>query len=442
MDNVNGAKPHFVLVPLMAQGHMIPMVDMARLLASRGATVSFVTTPVNAARIKPVIDDASRAGLPIRFVEFKLPCKEAGVPEGCESFDLLPSVDFYRPFFEAICMLREPLKLFLQETTPRASCMITDYCHWWTSEVAQELNIVRLVFHGPSCFFILSSRNIHHSKVYESVADEHESVVVPGLPQRIEITRAQAPGWFSRWEDIRQKAMEAERTATGFVMNTFQELESEHVALYIESTKKMVLPIGPLSLYNKDTKSKATRGNKSSIEEHQILSWLDSMEPRSVLLVSFGSMVRTRPLQLIEVGCALEASGRPFVWVVKEVEKCAEVEKWMSEGFEERTRARSLIITGWAPQMVILSHGAVGGFVTHCGWNSILEAISPGVPMITWPHFADQFLNEKLVVEVLRIGVAVGIKVPVFRPEEDKVEVERGAIESAIVSDGRRGGRR
>ncbi|KAJ6847757.1 UDP-glycosyltransferase 73C6-like [Iris pallida] len=169
---------------------MIPMVDMARLLASRGATVSFVTTPVNAARIKPVIDGASDAGLPIRFVEFKLPCEEAGVPEGCESFDLLPSVDFYKPLFEAIIMLREPLKLYLEQAKPRASCMVTDYCNWWTSEVARELNIARLVFHGPSCFYLLSSRNIHRSKVYERVADEHECVVVPGLPQRIEITRA------------------------------------------------------------------------------------------------------------------------------------------------------------------------------------------------------------------------------------------------------------
>lgn len=436
MDNLNGAKPppHFVLVPLMAQGHMIPMVDMAFLLASRGATVSFVTTPVNAARIKPVIDGASDAGLPIRFVEFKLPCEEAGVPEGYESFDLLPSLDFYKPLFEAISMLRGPLKLYLEEAKPRASCMIADNCNWWTSEVARELNIPRLVFHGPSCFFLLSSRNIHRSKVYESVADEHESVVVPGLPQRIEITRAQAPGWFAEWKEMQERVMEAEEAATGVLINTFQELESEHIALYVESTKKMVLPIGPLSLHNKDAKSKATRGNKPSVDEHQILRWLDSMEPGSVLLVSFGSIVRMLPRQLIEVGCALEASGRPFVWVVKEAEKCADVEKWMSEGFEERTRARGLVITGWAPQVVILSHRAVGGFVTHCGWNSILEAISSGVPMVTWPHFVDQFLNERLVVDVLRIGVAVGIKVPVFPPEEDRVEVGRGAVESAIAS--------
>ncbi|CAL9102243.1 unnamed protein product, partial [Musa textilis] len=106
----------------------------------------------------------------------------------------------------------------------------------------------------------------------------------------------------------------------------------------------------------------------------------------------------------------LETWGSPFIWVIRPGKQAAEVERWLSEEFEERVRVRSrgLVIRGWAPQMVILSHPAVGGFVTHCGWNSILEGISAGLPMVTWPHFGDQFLNQKLVVQVLRVGVAVG----------------------------------
>ena len=85
-------------------------------------------------------------------------------------------------------------------------------------------------------------------------------------------------------------------------------------------------------------------------------------------------------------------------------------EEWLPDGFEERMEGRQLIIRGWASQLMILKHEAVGGFVTHCGWNSTLESVCFGVPMVSWPVSAEQFYNEKLVTQVLRIGVEVGAK--------------------------------
>ncbi|EEC72713.1 hypothetical protein OsI_06314 [Oryza sativa Indica Group] len=97
-----------------------------------------------------------------------------------------------------------------------------------------------------------------------------------------------------------------------------------------------------------------------------------------------------------------------------------------------RTATRGLVVRGWAPQVTILSHRAVGGFLTHCGWNSLLEAIARGVPVATWPHFADQFLNEQLAVDVLGVGVPIGVTAPVSMLNEESLTVDRGDVARVV----------
>ncbi|CAN1352604.1 UDP-glycosyltransferase 73B3 [Linum perenne] len=130
-------------------------------------------------------------------------------------------------------------------------------------------------------------------------------------------------------------------------------------------------PFGPLSLSNKDnTLEKAERGDVASIDGHECLRWLDSKEPNSVLYICFGSV------------SALEASGQSFIWVVKKgASSHEEKEEWLPQGFEKRMEGKGLIIRGWAPQVLILDHKA---------------SVAAGVPMVTWPLMAEQFLNEKL----------------------------------------------
>lgn len=437
--NGNQKQPHFILVPFMAQGHMIPMVDLARLLADRAATVTLVTTPVNAARIKPTIDQVRATGLPIRFLVLDFPSAEAGLPEGCENIDLVTNQDQCIPFFGATALLRKPLGAHLQALRPRPTCIVADSCNWWTADLDRELDISRLIFHGPSCFYLLGCHNIRKHKAYDGISNEFEQVTLPGLPHDIKITKAQEPGsWFEGpgWENIRKYVRDAEEKADGVVVNTFYDLEPDYVERYQEAIGKVVLPIGPVSLYSKDATSKVTRGNKASVSEAQIINGLDQKDPNSVLYVSFGSLAHKTPSQIIELGHGLEASNVPFIWVMKDAEKSEEVEEWMSTGgFLERSKGRGLVITGWAPQVVILSHPSVGGFMTHCGWNSVLESVSAGVPMITWPHFGDQFLNAKLVVDVVGIGVGADVKVSsssVFVGDEVMVKEEEEEVEELV----------
>ena len=112
---------HILLLPFLAQGHLISMFDMARLLANHGAIVTIVTTPVNAARLKTVLARAVQSGLQIRLVEIQFPWQEAGLPQGCENFDMLPSIDLASKFFNSHSMLQLPFENLFSEQTPKPS---------------------------------------------------------------------------------------------------------------------------------------------------------------------------------------------------------------------------------------------------------------------------------------------------------------------------------
>ncbi|XP_030522141.1 UDP-glycosyltransferase 73C1-like isoform X2 [Rhodamnia argentea] len=427
---------HFVLLPHLASGHMIPMMDMARLLARRGLTVTVVTTPINSARFVPVFDRAARSGLRIELLQVPFPSAEAGLPEGCESMDSLPSRGMLKNLLLGISMLRQPVERLLHRLQLRPSCIIADKIVMWADQTAREFGIPRIVFDGSSCFSLVCTHNIVESKVFDTVP-ESEPFVVPGLPDRIELTRAQLPGAVnivpSDIKDMRNEIRAKELAAYGVVVNTFEELEPAYIR-ECRRVRGKVWCIGPVSLCNEDNLDKAERGNKSLVNDDHCLKWLDLWGPSSVIYACLGSLNRLTAPQLIELGLGLEACGRPFIWVVRGGNESRFVD-WISEsGFEERIEGRGILIRGWAPQVLILSHPAVGGFLTHCGWNSTLEGICAGLPLLTRPLFAEQFYNEKVVVQVLKIGVRLGSNVAMNWGEEEKCEVlmKREEVKQAV----------
>uniref|UniRef100_A0A0D3F281 Glycosyltransferase n=1 Tax=Oryza barthii TaxID=65489 RepID=A0A0D3F281_9ORYZ len=335
--------PHFVVVPLPAQGHTIPM-------------------------------------LPLEIVgrSFSPSAADAGLPPGVENVDQITDYAHFRPFFDVMRHLAAPLEAYLRALPVPPSCVISDWSNPWTAGVASRVGVPRLFFHGPSCFYSLCDLN----------AAAH------GLQQQGDDDR------------ILQLTMEAMRTADGAVVNTFKDPEDEFIACY-----------------------EAALGKPSAIT-----TWLDGMDTDSVIYVNFGSLARKVPKYLFEVGHGLEDSGKPFIWVVKVSEVATrEVQEWLS-ALEARVAGRGLVVRGWAPQLAILSHRAVGGFVTHCGWNSMLESIAHGVPVVTWPHFSDQFLNERLAVDVLGVGVPVGVTTPVLLFGDEAMAVTRGDVARAVAA--------
>ncbi|CAI0407743.1 unnamed protein product [Linum tenue] len=440
---------HFVLFPYMAQGHMIPMVDIAKLLASRpDVVVTIVTTPVNAARFKSPLDRAiDELRLPINVISLRLPCSEAGLPENCENVDLLPSITSLIDIYRAAALMEPQVETLFETLEPPPSCIISDFCLPYTNRIAKKFDVPRISFHGFSCFCLLCLRCVKlHGDEFEAMS-KHEYFVLQGFPGGIEFTRAQLPmhcknlASDSTKEGNLDDVSQAESDAYGFIVNTFEELEAEYLEELKVAKQGRVWCVGPVSLTNCFELDKLERGNSSVSSSSSCLRWLDDKEQNSVIYVCLGSICNLSSAQLMELALGLEASDKTFLWVVREIEKTKELFQWMEEEkFEERVSSKGMVIRGWAPQLMILCHRSIGGFMTHCGWNSSLEGISAGIPLVTWPLFGDQFCNEKLIVEVVKIGVKVGAWRPTYwnGNETEEVFVKREQVERAVrlVMDG------
>ncbi|XP_011000140.1 PREDICTED: scopoletin glucosyltransferase-like [Populus euphratica] len=422
---------HVLFLPYMAPGHMIPTIDMARLFARRGVKATIISTPLNAPFFSKAIERDGQLGHDISIRIIKFPAAEAGLPEGCENLSSIKSWDMHANFFKAMSMLQQPIEQLLEECHPH--CLVADMTFTWATEVADKLRIPRLYFNGTSYFAMCVFDSLKRYEPHRRVDSDFEPFIVPGLPDQIKTTRQQVPDYLKQTTEHEftkfvNQVSESEVRSYGVLVNSFHELEPAYSEHYTKVMGRKAWHLGPLSLCNRNIEDKAERGNTASIGKHECLRWLDLKKPNSVLYICFGSLFDFPAAQLREIALALEDSGQNFIWVVRKHE---DKEEWLPEGFERRMEGKGLIIRGWAPQVLILDHKAVGGFMTHCGWNSTLEAVTAGVPLVTWPLYAEQFDNEKLITDVLKIGIGVGALE--WSRYAKKILVRKDDIEKAIV---------
>lgn len=189
--------------------------------------------------------------------------------------------------------------------------------------------------------------------------------------------------------------------ADAIIINTFEDLEGPVLSEFRQHFPKLYT-IGPLHYHLKAS-------FKSSFFEvdGSCMTWLDAQPQRSVIYVSFGSITSLKREELLEIWHGLVKSKQRFLWVMRPdmvLGKEGSSENKVQLELEEGTKERGFIV-GWAPQEEVLAHKAIGGFLTHSGWNSTLEAVVAGVPMICWPYFADQQINSRFVSEVWKLGL-------------------------------------
>ncbi|KAL8031247.1 hypothetical protein ABFX02_13G012400 [Erythranthe guttata] len=218
----------------------------------------------------------------------------------------------------------------------------------------------------------------------------------------------------------------------GIMVNTFYELESYAVDSLQSDDKSQtprIYPVGPILT--------STDGGGGD----EIKNWLDEQPEKSVVFLCFGTFGSFEESQVREIATALESSGARFLWSLRKAGAKGSIqfpteyesfEEVLPEGFLERTKGIGKV-TGWAPQVAVLSHPAVGVFVSHCGWNSILESVSLGVPIATFPMYAEQQLNAFQLVKELGMAEEISIDYKIdFKGDCPPEIVGAAEIEAAI----------
>ncbi|BAF18020.2 UDP-glycosyltransferase 88F3 [Oryza sativa Japonica Group] len=401
-----------VLHTILGAGHLAPMVELAKLFLGRGfAVIIAVPTPPAstadvAASSAPAVARIAAANPSISFHNLPPP----DYPE--------PDPDGFQQLLDVIRLTVPILLTFLRSLPPVAAVVLDLFC-------VDALDAAAAVG-VPAYFYFTSSAGVlaaflhlpHYFATTEGDLKDMGKALLhfPGVPP---IPASDMPHNVLDCADVIGASLvyhyRRMPEARGMLINTYEWLEAKAVtalgdgACVPDRPTPPVYCIGPLIVKGED----AAKG-----ERHACLAWLDAQPERSVVFVSFGSMGAVSAEQLKEIARGLENSGHRFLWVVRSPppedpakfslpRSEPDLGALLPEKFLERTRERGMVVMSWAPQVEVLRHAATAAFVTHCGWNSILEAATAGVPMLCWPQYAEQRLNKVLVVDGMQLGVVM-----------------------------------
>ncbi|XP_061351174.1 mogroside IE synthase-like [Gastrolobium bilobum] len=399
---------HCLVLPYPLQGHINPMLQFSKRLVQRGVKV----TLANTVSIWNTISNINLTSIEIESIS-------DGYDEG--GLAAAGSIDVYKETFWRIGpqTLDQLLQKLANSNNP-VDCVIHDAFLPWALDVAKSFGIQVAVFLTQACS--VNNINFHAFKKFLELPLSQTEILLPGLPKLAPkdlpsflYKYGSTPGYF----DILLNQFSRIDKADWVLVNTFYELEPEVVdwlgKLWPLKTIGPSLPSMFLDKRLKDDKDYDISIFSPNIEDW--IKWLDDKPKDSVVYVSFGSLAGLSVEQTEELAWGLKDCGSYFIWVVRDSEK----DKLPKEFLD--TSEKGLIVT-WCHQLQVLTHEAVGCFVTHCGWNSTLEALCVGVPVIAMPVWTDQITNAKLIIDVWKMGLKAVV--------DEKEIVRRETIKDCI----------
>ncbi|KAG8376595.1 hypothetical protein BUALT_Bualt09G0079900 [Buddleja alternifolia] len=426
-------KPHAIIIPLPHQGHINPFINLSLKLASNGFAITFVNLEfihqmlskshhINATNEFDLFAEARKSGLDICYTTIS---------------------DGFSPEFDRGIHLEEFWKSMLQNFPARVdefvgktiksdpyldSFLVIDTFFSWASQVAEKYNLVNVSFWTePALVFSLG---YHLDLMKENglfpLKDNTDKEInyIPGV-QSVHTRDFMRYLKESDFATLSNKlAFMTEVKKADFILhNIVHELESDTISALNKYQPNYA--IGPINF----VKNSATV-HKSLWSESDCTHWLDLKSPGSVLYVSFGSLVHTSKCVIEEIAYGLLLSEVDFIWAVRAGIVGSADTNGLPDGFEDEIKDKGLIIP-WCNQITVLENPAVGGFLTHCGWNSVMESLWCGTPMICYPVDFDQPINRKLVVDDWKVGINLCDDTSVDRKEvAEKIKYLMGETSS------------
>ncbi|KAL3524335.1 hypothetical protein ACH5RR_017169 [Cinchona calisaya] len=403
-----------VLYPAPGMGHLVSMVELGKFILNHypeyAISILTVNQPFNTGFTAAYIERISASTPTITFH----PLPPISLPLNLDSYPSMEAIVFDLIRLSNAHVHQALHSISLTNVIP---AFIIDFFCTPALSVATELNI-------PTYYFFTSGANslafflylpILHQSTSKNFKDLDELLDIPGLPPippsempvpLLERTKAS----YAFFLDV---AIQFQRSS-GILVNTFESLEEKALkslsdGIYVpDGSTPPVFSLGPLIA------SDDRQGETGNV--HECLKWLDLQPSQSVVFLCFGSLGRFSAEQLIEIAIGLERSEQRFLWVVRSPPfedksnrflppPLPDLDLLLPHGFLNRTKDRGFVVSSWAPQVDVLNHKSVGGFVTHCGWNSTLEAVCSGVPMVAWPLYAEQKINRIFLVEEMKLAL-------------------------------------